>query len=172
MVPSVNVISPTSCTLMQPHVITLPPPCFTVVVLVPAKHAGPHLNPTSLQHKTARLNLTEEHEQKPNEFWEHILWSDETKIRLLGLYFLIKSKLFISLFYIRANTLLWKYCEVILPVGWIIWHLSDIAQGCTLYSVLLLYTVDTVLVPEETVDEVEVVSASFYSSTTHSLTDP
>uniref|UniRef100_A0A8C9V7D3 Transposase Tc1-like domain-containing protein n=1 Tax=Scleropages formosus TaxID=113540 RepID=A0A8C9V7D3_SCLFO len=38
----------------------------------------------ALRHKTARLNFTKEHEKKPDEYWEHILWSDETKINLFG----------------------------------------------------------------------------------------
>ncbi len=33
-----------------------------------------------LQHNTARLDFAKGHEKKPDEYWEHILWSDETKI--------------------------------------------------------------------------------------------
>ena len=52
MVPSINVISPTRFALMQPHIITLPPPCFTVETMhcspgqVHTKHAGLHLSQT------------------------------------------------------------------------------------------------------------------------------
>lgn len=38
----------------------------------------------ALQHKTARLNFAKEREKKPKEYWENILWSDETKINLFG----------------------------------------------------------------------------------------
>ena len=30
------------------------------------------------RHKTARLNFAKEYEKKPDEYWQHILWSDET----------------------------------------------------------------------------------------------
>lgn len=38
----------------------------------------------AFQHKTLRVNFTEEHEKKPDEYLEHILWSDEGKINLFG----------------------------------------------------------------------------------------
>ena len=38
----------------------------------------------ALQHKTARFSFAKEHENKTNECWEHIFWSDETKITLLS----------------------------------------------------------------------------------------
>ena len=37
-----------------------------------------------LADKTARLNFAKEHEKKPDEYWQHILWSDETKINEFG----------------------------------------------------------------------------------------
>ena len=36
------------------------------------------------RHKTARLNFDKEHEKKPDEYWQHILWSNETKINMFG----------------------------------------------------------------------------------------
>ena len=34
--------------------------------------------------QTARLNLSKEHEKNCDEYWDHILWSDETKIKFFG----------------------------------------------------------------------------------------
>lgn len=37
-----------------------------------------------LVHKHARLRFAETHKSKPMNYWQHILWSDETKINLFG----------------------------------------------------------------------------------------
>ncbi len=36
------------------------------------------------RHKAARLEYAKEHVNKPNEFWNMIMWSDETKVELFG----------------------------------------------------------------------------------------
>ena len=36
------------------------------------------------QNKQARLNFAKSHLDKPDDYWNHILWSDETKIELFG----------------------------------------------------------------------------------------
>ena len=95
MVPSITVISPTPFALVQPYIITLPPPCYDTVLWlcircgspgqVQVKHAGPHLSQTALWHKSARWHFAKEYEKESDEYWQHILWSDGNEINWFGL---------------------------------------------------------------------------------------
>lgn len=38
-------------------------------------------NLLALWHNTARFNFAKEHENKPDEYWEHLLWSHKSKIK-------------------------------------------------------------------------------------------
>lgn len=37
-----------------------------------------------MPYKTSKLNLAKKHENKPDEYWQHVIWSDETKINYFG----------------------------------------------------------------------------------------
>ena len=58
--------------------------CKEHCIMSASMDGAPKKTLLALRHKTARLNFAKEHEKKPDEYWKHILWSDETKIHLFS----------------------------------------------------------------------------------------
>ncbi|KAI4882124.1 hypothetical protein NFI96_022594 [Prochilodus magdalenae] len=74
---------------------------------------------------SARLEFAKLHVDKPQSFWENVLWTDETKMELFGKAHQLYVHRWKNEAYQEKNTLLWNMEEALLCSGSALLHLAQ-----------------------------------------------